>query len=151
MGDELLLRRVVVPVANEGDAVRTCSALVPRLRDHDSDVIVVHVIEKAGGYMDKAPLRARQEQAGRIFDIVRREFVSAELEVEAKLLYGTDVVETILGAADDLDASAIVLTPREGTGRRERLRSLLAGDVGYRLLKNERHPVVVVPRSREAC
>jgi len=142
-----LLERIVVPVANEADAEVTCSTLIPYMRDRESEIVVLHVIEKAGGYIDKAPLEARQEQAVRTFDLVRREFVTSDLDLETELRYGTDVTETILDAAEDLGASAVVLTPRAGDGPRERLSAYLSGDVGYNLLKNDRLPVVVLPAS----
>jgi len=69
-----LTTRMLLPVAHEEDAKRTCRALLNhRLGEPDSSkIIVVHVIEKAGGAPDKAPLPAREEQAERIFGSLSR-------------------------------------------------------------------------------
>ena len=136
-----------MPIANEADAEATCLSVIPHVEAGGTEVVVVHVIERTEGSIDKAPLEARREEAGRIFDTVRREFVAAGLDVETALVYDPAVAEAVLATADDLDASAIVLTPRGGPGVRDRLLSALSGDAAYKLLKNDRHPVVVFPRT----
>ena len=64
-----LTTRMLLPVAHEEDTKRTCKALLEQRpgEPNSSKIIVVHVIEKAGGAPDKAPLPAREEQAERIF------------------------------------------------------------------------------------
>lgn len=61
--------------------------------------------------------------------------------VETDLRYGVDVVETILEAGRDHDASAIVFTPRSGG----RLVRLLTGDVALSLVTESDRPVVALP------
>lgn len=143
--DRSLFETVVVPVASEDDADATCEAAIPYLSDRGSRIIVVHVIEKAGGYMDKAPLEQRQEQADRIFDSVERRFADADLTVETQLRHDTDVIEGILEAADDADATAIVFTPREAS----RWAELLAGDPMYKLVTESDRPVLALPAHEE--
>lgn len=57
------------------------------------------------------------------------------------MLYGTDVAETILTAARDVNASAIVFTPRGGG----RWVKLLAGNVTQSILRGSDLPVLVLP------
>ncbi len=135
-----LLERVVVPVANEEDARATADAISPYLHQKD-EVVVLHVIEKAGGAPDKAPVEMREEDAGDAFDVIRSRFEGADVEVTTELRYGTDVVETILDTAVEIDASAVAITPREGS----RIVALLSGDVAYRLVTNDRCPVIAFP------
>jgi len=61
--------------------------------------------------------------------------------VETEIRYGTDVAETILDAAADHGASAVVFRPRGGSW----LLDLLTGDVRDALVKRSDRPVVVLP------
>lgn len=135
-----LLTRLVLPVANEEDAKATCHELRPHLDETVETLVVVHVIEKAGGYMDKAPLEAREEQAERVFSIVEDEFRDGP-EVHRELRYGTDVVDEIVAASDELEATAIGFTPQSGG----RLTDLLSGNTANRLITESHRPVVVFP------
>lgn len=138
---ESLFERVVVPVANLEDAESTTDALVPYVEGTDCTVIAVHVIEKAGGAPDKASVEQREQRAEEIFDIVTEGLRDTEVSLETDLRYGTDIAETVIEAAHDSDASAIVFTPRGGS----RWRKLLTGDVAHKLVENSDIPVLVLP------
>ncbi|ELY57402.1 universal stress protein [Natronolimnohabitans innermongolicus] len=131
----------VVPIANEDDANATCDALEAAVDDSVELLTVVHVIEKTEGYMDKAPLEARQQQAERIFSIVEDRFADGP-PIRRELRYGTDVVDEILAAAAEVDATAIGFA----TAPSGRLRRLLSGDDSYRLITESEQPVVVFSR-----
>lgn len=134
-----LLQRVVVPVATEDDAAETCAALSPYL-DEIEQVVAVHVIEKAGGGIDKAPLAKRQEDAEVILDVVE-DALGDDVPVERETAYGTDVVETLLAEANGHDATAIAFVARDGS----RLVQLLSGDRSIRLVTEATLPVVALP------
>ena len=134
-----LLQRVVVPVATEEDAAETCAALSPYVGEIE-DVVAVHVIEKAGGGIDKAPLEKRQEDAEAILDVVE-DALADDVSVERDTAYGTDVVETLLAEADRHDATAVAFVAREGS----RLVRLLSGDTSIRLVTEATLPVVALP------
>ncbi|MFB6269241.1 MAG: universal stress protein [Halobacterium sp.] len=136
-----LLDRVFIPVASVEDARTTARAVTPYLRDADSFAVVGHVIEKAGGAPDKASLEQREAYAADVFDVVEAELAVADVRHECQVLYGTDVAETIIDAAADFDADAIVFTPRGGS----RWVRLLTGDVGLSLVTDSDRPVVVLP------
>lgn len=139
---EPLLGTVVVPLASEDDAERTCEAILREIRDERPTAHVVHVIEKAGGAPDKASIEQREERAERIFDVVEATLADTDIAVSTEILYGTDVAEAILDEARRLDATAVVLTPRHGS----RLAKLLTGNVARKLLSNADHPLVILPR-----
>lgn len=130
-----------MPVANEDDATATTAALGPYIEPETDVVIAVHVIEKAGGALDKASVEQRELHADNLFDIVIDGLAETDVEVETEYLYGTDVAETIINAANDLDASAIVFTPRGGS----RWLKLFSGDVTTPLLNESNRPVIVLP------
>ncbi|MHC3437363.1 universal stress protein [Natrialbaceae archaeon A-gly3] len=134
--------RVVVPVADPDDAERTASAIASRLGP-TSTVVVVHVIEKAGGAIDKAPLEQRKEYARKTFDRASEPLEATDATVETEILYGTDVVETIFEGAEEWDADAIAVIPREGS----RITELLTGDVSRRLVREASIPVVALPQN----
>ncbi|MFC7071280.1 universal stress protein [Halobaculum lipolyticum] len=134
-----LLSNAVVPIASENDAAETASALAA----HDAEVgelTLVYVVEKAGGAADKAGVEQREEAAAEAFAAF--ESVLPDAVVDSKIVYDTDVVDGVLGVAADVDATAVVFTPRDG-GRFVRL---LTGDVALRLVTESDRPVVSLPR-----
>jgi nucleotide-binding universal stress UspA family protein len=132
--------RVVVPVANPEDAAATAATLVPYVEDTDSTVIAVHVIEKAGGAPDKASVEQREQWAQEIFTAISDGLSDAGITLETKILYGTDIAATIIDSAHELDASAIVFTPRGES----RWQKLLTGDVTHNLVNNTDVPILVL-------
>lgn len=141
-----LTGKVLIPIANEDDAERTCEAVLAHLDpDRPPEVTVVHVIEKAGGAPDKAPLDARQEQAEEIFHIAEAYLTGEGYDADTRIAYGTDVVDALVDAAEDTGATAIAFVPRESG----RLARLLTGDLSKRLVLESPVPVVSLPVPRE--
>ena len=136
-----LFETVVLPVASAEDARTTCAGAATHLRRTGGRAVVVHVIEKAGGAPDKASVEQREEGAEELFAAAREACDAAEITVETRLEYGTDVPETIFSVADDVDASAIAFTPRGGS----RWVRLLSGDVANALINESERPVVALP------
>lgn len=136
-----LLERPLVPVADLDDAAATYEELRPYLLETDIVPLVVHVIEKAGGAPDKAGVEQRKEYAEKTFKQFRERAKTDDIEVDTKVLYGTDVAETIQTAADEHDASAIVFRSRGGS----RWIDLVTGRVRSSLLDDNNQPVVVLP------
>jgi nucleotide-binding universal stress UspA family protein len=132
-----LLDRVVLPVASRDDAAETAAAVRPYL--DGSDVVVVHVIEKAGGAPDKASVEQREAEAERMFSIV--EDALPDATVTRDIRYSTDTVDAIFEAAEEANASAVVVSTRGGN----RLVQLLTGDVALKLVTENERPVVVLP------
>lgn len=142
---ESFFERVVVPVASRADAAATTTVLVPYVEGRDATLTAVHVIEKAGGALDKASVEQREEKAREIFGVVTEELADVDVTVETDLRYGTDIAAAVIDAAHDSDASAIVFTPRGGS----RWQKLLTGDVTHKLVENSDVPVLTLP-DREA-
>jgi nucleotide-binding universal stress UspA family protein len=138
-GELRLAGTVVVPVAEDDDARATARALQHHLAD-GADVLVVNVVEKAGGAPDKASVEQREDVAEAAFDAFR-EALADDPAVETRILYATDVAEGIFDAAEEADASAIAFTPRGGS----RWIRLLTGDVSLDLVTGTDRPVVVLP------
>lgn len=143
--DESLFARVLLPVASEADAEATAVAARSHLERDERRATVVHVIEKAGGAPDKASVEQREAQAKSIFARVDDVFGPAGIQYETRILYGTDVAETIIDAAAETDASAIAFTPRQGS----RWLQLLTGDVSLSLVTDTDRPVIVLPDVEE--
>lgn len=132
-------RHLLVPVASEADASVTCAALEPYL-DGVERVSAIHVIEKAGGGIDKAPLEKREENAVEIFETVEHTLGDRVL-VESDRYYGTDVAETIFDAATEAGADAIAFRARGGS----RIARFLSGDLSTDLVTDPGVPVVSLP------
>jgi nucleotide-binding universal stress UspA family protein len=132
-----LFDRVLLPVADPEDARATCEALATRTV---GQVRAIHVIEKGGGTIDKASVEQREEYADEVFEVVEST-LPADFDVETDVVFGTDVAEAVFAAADDFDATSIVITPRSGN----RWIRLLTGDVALALVTKTDRPVVVLP------
>lgn len=131
---------VAVPIASEEDATITCDAVRPYL-DDDTELVVIHVVEKAGGGIDPAPLEERKRLANSIFDRCRATLSGTGARVTTELVFHTDVVQGVLDAAADADADVIVFVPRES----HRLLKLVSGDTAVKLVERSDRPVVVLP------
>jgi nucleotide-binding universal stress UspA family protein len=132
---------MVVPVASVDDARTTAAALAPYLDDEDRSAVAVHVVEKAGGALDKASVEQRERDAEAAFDIFVDALGDVGATVETRVLYGTDVADTIVESAQEMDATAIAFTPRGGG----LLAKLISGDVSHALIENSDVPVLSFP------
>jgi nucleotide-binding universal stress UspA family protein len=135
-----IFERVLLPVASVEDATASVRALASQNPGH---VVGIHVIEKAGGAPDKAGVEQREQEGEKILGAVEGAFAThlPAAGLETDIRYGTDVAETIFGAAADHDATAIVITPRGGS----RWVQLLTGDVALDIVTRTDRPVVVLP------
>lgn len=130
---------VLLPLASEADAERTVRAL--RTTFSPDRVVLVHVVEKAGGAPDKASVEQREAFAADVFDVARDELADLDTDVETRILYGTDVPETVFETAADVDADLVVFSPREAS----RLSRFLSGDTALGLITDCDRPVLVLP------
>nr|WP_277542110.1 universal stress protein [Halomicroarcula sp. FL173] len=140
-----LFSHVLVPVASPEDAKATVRAVRPYVESSGGTMTVVNVIEKAGGAPDKASVEQREDYAREMFGIVRRELGDSNLTLATEIRYGTDVAETIIETAHDIDATAVVFTPR-GSSRWVRL---LTGDVALSLVSDSDVPVITLPETKD--
>ncbi|WP_246984271.1 universal stress protein [Halorientalis marina] len=132
-----VFERVLLPVANDDDAEASCRAIEPYV---GASVVACNVVEKAGGAPDKASVEQRELVAEDAFAVVR-DRLGDVTEVETTIRYDTDVADAIFDAAADVDATAIIFTPRGGS----RWLRLLTGDVAMDLVNKTDRPVVVLP------
>ena len=134
-----LLAHVLLPVANEADALATARALEP----YDPErVTALHVVEKGEGVPDKTPVEQSEELAADAYAAVRTVFPDAG----AHTAYDRDVVDAIFDAVDEVDASAIAYRTRDGN----RLLQFLSGDLSNKLVSDSHVPVIALPREGSA-
>lgn len=133
--DEAMLAHVLLPVANEDDALETARALEPYEPNH---VTALHVVEKGGGVPDKTPVERSEELAEESYAAVHSVFPDADDHTA----YGRDVAAMIFEAADEVDASAIAYRSRGGN----RLMQFLSGDISLKLVTRADRPVIALPR-----
>ncbi|ELZ40097.1 UspA domain protein [Halorubrum californiense DSM 19288] len=130
-----LLGHVLVPVANEADALATARTLEP----YDPErVTALHVVEKGEGVPDKTPVEQSEELAAESYAAVRTVFPDAGDHTA----YARDVAGAIFDAVDEVDATAIAYRSRGGN----RLFRFLSGDISLELVTESHVPVVALPR-----
>jgi len=95
--------------------------------------------------MDKASVEQRELHAEEMFDTMAAVLNETGMPLNTDLRYTTDVSDSIIEAAHEHAASAIVFTPRGGS----RWRKLLTGDVTYNLVENSDVPILVLPDETE--
>jgi nucleotide-binding universal stress UspA family protein len=130
-----LLGHVLLPVANEEDALATALALEPYDPEY---VTALHVVEKGEGVPDKTPVEQSEELASKSYAAVRRVFTDADDHTA----YARDIVGAIFDAANEVDASAIAYRSRGGN----RIMQFLSGDLSLKLVTNAHLPVIALPR-----
>jgi len=135
-GNADLLGHVLLPVANEDDALSTARALEPY---DPARVTALHVVEKGEGVPDKTPVEQSEELAEEAYAAVRTVFPDAGDHTA----YGRDVAGEIFSAAEAVDASAIVYRSRGGN----RIMQMLSGDLSLKLVTDADVPVVALPRT----
>lgn len=130
-----LLAHVLLPVANEEDALATATELEPYYPDH---VTALHVVEKGEGVPDKTPVEQSEALAAESYAVVRSVFPDADEHTA----YTRDIVGVIFEAADEVGASAIAYRSRGGN----RIMQFLSGDLSLKLILNADRPVIALPR-----
>ncbi len=137
-----LLTCVIAPVSGEDDAEATAAALEPYVEIGDVDrLVVTHVIEKGGGSLDSVPVSTQQEIAADAFTAVEERLTEYPVDIGTRTEYHTDIVDGILAAVTEEDATAIAFVPRGGS----RLVDLLTGDIRTRLVHECDRPVIALP------
>jgi len=129
---------VLLPLADRKDARNTCHAALPYLEGKDCRVHVLHVVHGVEPDGDRGGI---EDCVNEVFDIAAECFDAVEIPVSTEIRYGNNVGRTILDAADDYSADAIVLTPRE----RSIWRRLLSQNVLATLATNVDQPLIIIP------
>lgn len=129
-----LTEHLVVPVADEEDAIATATALE---RYRFGQITLVHVVEKGEGAPDKLPVEQAETRATEAFAAFR-EIIPGVAE---EMAYSSDVVGAVRDVADDAEASAIAFHPRGGS----RIVQFLAGDRALKLVMDTDRPVIALP------
>lgn len=138
--------RVLLPVANEDDAKRTCTAVRPHLNEN-AEIVALYVVERRDGGPAAASLEQLEEHGRNTLAIVEEAFVESPVSVEMKLREGVDLIATIFAAAKESDVDCIAFVPRP----KGRLIALLSGDPGWKLINQTQHPILVLPRPPESA
>lgn len=133
---------LLVPVASLEDAKRTCESLDDYLSSENQTITIVHVIEHVEGFIDPTSPEALEQEAEELFSYIENYFGDS-IEIQRELRYGTDAIEEIIEAADELNVSAIAFSPRSTN----RLEQLLFGNSSYELVTKSHHPVVAFSKS----
>lgn len=139
-----IFETVYVPIADPEDAEATARA-VHHYAHEDSEVIVCHVVEKAGGAPDKASVEQREQYAEEAYEIFQDVLPAGWGTVRFVTLYGRNVAETIIEGAEEAGATVIAFTPRGGS----RWVRLVTGDVARNLIEHSEVPVISLPEQPE--
>lgn len=129
---------VLLPISTEEDATNTCEAVAPYLVGKDCRVFVIHIVRKPKREVD---INETQRRAQRVFERATVCFEAVDIPVTGEVWYGTDVSKTIIDAATEHAADAIILTPR----KKSIWRRLLSENIVGKLARNVEQPLIVIP------
>ncbi len=129
---------VLLPIATEEDATNTCEAVMPYLADKDCRVFVIHVVREPKRNVDIAETETRAET---VFERATACFDTVDIPVTGEVWYGSDVSQTILDAAAEYNADAIILTPR----KKSVWRRLLSENIIGQLSRAVDQPLIIIP------
>lgn len=135
-----LFETVVVSIANPKDAEETARA-IHAYADADSEIIVMHVVEKAGGAPDKLSVEQREQYAEEAYETFIEVLPQQWGNIRFQTLYGRDGAATIIDAAEEAEATVIAFTPRSGS----RWARLVTGDIARDFFDNSDVPVISLP------
>lgn len=139
-----IFETIYVPIANPEDADATARA-IHHYAHEGSEVVVCHVVEKAGGAPDKASVEQRKQYAEESYETFLEVLPDGWGTVRFETLYGRDVAETIVDGANEAGATAIAFTPRGGS----RWARLVTGDVARNLIDTSDLPIISLPEQSE--
>lgn len=136
-----LLDHVLLAVASDDDARKTCRAVIETLGSSLGSVTVVTVIPRFRQWADTIPSDYRLEHAQAALDVACTLLEGAGIDACVTIEHDSDTSRAIHELAEHIDASVIVFTPRSAN----RLVDFLAGDTTWSLVKRASRPVLVVP------
>jgi len=129
---------VLLPIADAEDATNTCEAVRPYLEGKDCRVFVIHVVRENRRHADTEAVEAR---ADTVFERATACFDAVDIPSTGEVWYGTDISRTILDAAAEHAADAIILTPR----KKSVWRRLLSENVIGHLARRVDQPLIIIP------
>ena len=135
-----LFETVYVPIANPTDAEETAQA-IQHYANPESEIIVTHVVEKAGGAPDKVSVKQREQYAEEAYETFIEVLPEQWRNIRFQTLYGRDVAATIIDGAEEAEATVIAFTPRGGS----RWARLVTGDIARNLIENSDILVISLP------
>lgn len=135
-----LFETVFVPIANPSDAEKTARA-IQHYATPESEIIVTHVVEKAGGAPDKVGVEQREQYAEEAYETFIDVLPAQWRNIRFQTLYGRDVGATIADRAEEAGATVIAFTPRGGS----RWARLITGDTARNLIDTSDIPVISLP------
>ena len=150
---------ILIAYDGSADAEAAIDGAAGLLREQEVTILtvwerIIDVLERSGsafaiGDMDYEAVDRESEQQARrrAEEGVQRAAkagLKAKVEVRAR---DTSVAESILAAADDLGANAVLMGTRGLTG----VKSLLLGSVSHGVLQHANRPVIVVPSPEVAA
>lgn len=137
-----LFERVLLPVADDDDAIATCTAAKPYLNATAAEIIALHVTSGNETANDDESARTSSESEERIATVFRDADFAADVSVTTKPADGVDVVEVISDYAENHDVTAIGVRPRP----KNRLVRLFSSDRTKTLVSSTDLPIVIFPR-----
>lgn len=140
-----MFERAVVPLADPDDAADTARALKQFVHT-DSEVIVVHVVEKGEGVPDKASVEQRERFAEDAYEAFLRIIAAKDgPSIRFATFYGRSVTNAILDGIRDVEASCIAFVPRGGS----RWITYLTGSTALDLIEHSHVPVIALPKGEQ--
>lgn len=130
--------RILVAVSTPWASDKLCATIEDLAARLDASVVVAHVARPTE--QDDSAEQTR-ERGERTLKALTDRLNEANIPSEGLLLYGDDVSRAVLNAADEQEATLVVL----GLSGKGRVARLLAGDIPQQIIRQSRVPVLLYP------
>lgn len=138
--DDLGQTRMLVAASSPWSSEKMVSSIKDSAKRLGAIVIVVHVVQASDEDESEDDARLRGEQT---LSTLTDKLDEIGIPSERVLLISDDVPRAIINAAEEHDATLIVL----GVSNKSKVSRWLMGDVPQKLIKNTKIPVLLLPPS----
>lgn len=136
--NDALFERILLPLAGPDDADRTARAIRPYI-ESGTTLVICHITQ---GESAETAVKTGQDQfAQTTYETFVSLFDRSDVQLRWATLEGREVTEALTDAADILDATVIVYTPRDLDSQSR----LITADPGSQLVRNASVPVMAFP------
>ncbi|MEM9952273.1 MAG: universal stress protein [Chloroflexota bacterium] len=148
MAENTRYKKIIVPIDGSGWSERAIPHAVDIARNHDAEIILLHVFKPpASEYVGEIALAGQDESLMAMREAIKQKLMglrgqirSENVDVRVQLIEGIGVASIICDYINEEDADLVVMTSHGRTG----LARFLFGSVAHKVMQEITVPVLIV-------